>query len=665
MKKVFLIIVALLLPSFALGQTVLRGNAVPRMQLPKDVKSLDVKDYFIKQPKRIIGKIRSIRGTLIVVQTKTGKAYFAQRKDRLYAGDELHTLKKSKARVRLTTNDVITVSSKSRIVLDDLIDNPQKGKKRTSVNMIRGKAMFYVTRLFKYRNAETSVTTKTATLGVRGTKFGIEVKVADDDYSTSMPLYFADINGGAGLLAANGSPDEVTLVHGFDGTVDVTSTVDGSTQSVSQGQSLELGFSGAGVTHDSDPSVTAAFVAETELPPPADDDSGDEPADGATESGDPAGTNDDEAADDEPADDEPADDEPADDESAADEPADDEPAEGDMGDPDDPGDPGTPEDFGDSPDTIGPETPATPGLPVYSTEWEGSTDGEGFYSAALISTNVATGPVSNNASDDPIYISVDNITSSGSLLTHVLRDAQQADDNANEGTLRLQENNDSTMEATVDYFRPLSEGGPIQVEAPDKRTFTYHYSGAYGDYLEWGYWDNSSGFADGKIGDGGTTLWVSGKAIWHVEGHTTSPDAISHLASNNIQAHYSGGASGVIGDSAGSGTALSGSFSCDIDFGAHSITNFEVNVANNPTNTYKVFITEGSGTLSSSGDFTIFSVGAASVMGTYSGATVMDFTSTEYATGACFGNKAEAVGGIWGGNNTGSHWATGEFHGQQ
>ena len=54
--------------------------------------------------------------------------------------------------------------------------------------MLRGKVMFYAVRLFKYRTASMSVKTPTAVVGVRGTKFGVEVRMMGADVAQSTPL---------------------------------------------------------------------------------------------------------------------------------------------------------------------------------------------------------------------------------------------------------------------------------------------------------------------------------------------------------------------------------------------------------------------------------------------------------------------------------------------
>ncbi len=67
----------------------LRGNAVPRQSLPSELKSFDVVDYYVPLKKvKPIGRLQSMRGTAIVIHKNKKQAYFAQKRDKLYKGDQ-------------------------------------------------------------------------------------------------------------------------------------------------------------------------------------------------------------------------------------------------------------------------------------------------------------------------------------------------------------------------------------------------------------------------------------------------------------------------------------------------------------------------------------------------------------------------------------------------
>jgi hypothetical protein len=61
------------------------------------------------------------------------------------------------------------------------------------VSIFRGKAMFFVVKLFKFRKTAASVNTPTAVCGVRGTKFGVEVTQEGSKSARAIPVYLADL----------------------------------------------------------------------------------------------------------------------------------------------------------------------------------------------------------------------------------------------------------------------------------------------------------------------------------------------------------------------------------------------------------------------------------------------------------------------------------------
>lgn len=191
-----------------------RGQGVTSVQLPEELRALTVQKQFIRGQGVPVGKVRKIRGHLIIRHGNSSEAYFAARGDNLYAHDELFTLGKSRVRIRFTTADIVNMGADSRIRVDELVDDRRNRRKKTRMSMLRGKAMFYVMRLLKYNQVDTSVRTPTAVCGVRGTKFGIIVRKKTDLWS-SMPLYLADASGTPPpnyLLADNGGGEDIETV---------------------------------------------------------------------------------------------------------------------------------------------------------------------------------------------------------------------------------------------------------------------------------------------------------------------------------------------------------------------------------------------------------------------------------------------------------------------
>jgi len=267
-----------------------RGQGVSADQLPEELRALTVQKQFMPGEGAPVGKVRTVRGHIVVRHGNSSEAYFAARGDNLYAHDEIFTLSKSRCRIRYTTADIVTMGANSRIRVDEIMDDRAAKQKKTRMSMLRGKAMFYVMRLMKYNKVDTEVRTPTAVCGVRGTKFGVIIEEKTGLLSMDgMPLYLADASGNPlrDLLAANEGGSIQTTVITYDGTVMVFSTRDGTSQNVGAGQSVTVGPDGAGPVGPADPAQSQGLDDDTN--PDGNSGSGDGD-DGGGDTGGDAGT---------------------------------------------------------------------------------------------------------------------------------------------------------------------------------------------------------------------------------------------------------------------------------------------------------------------------------------------------------------------------------------
>lgn len=234
-----------------------RGKSIDAGLLPEELKSMQIEDKFIKSNESDVGTIQKASGQVIVMHKDSNKAYYAITGDAVYQQDVFYTLKDSRCRIRFKTEDIITMGENGKIIVEEISEDSASKEKKSVMSMLRGKAMFYVMRLFKYKKISASVKTPTAVMGVRGTKFGVEVRKAGEkiaDISNESLIY----------LAENGSGNFETIIHGFDGTVDVTSNADGSSNAVGAGESLFVDNLGAGNVEPTDPDIANQFIQQTE-----------------------------------------------------------------------------------------------------------------------------------------------------------------------------------------------------------------------------------------------------------------------------------------------------------------------------------------------------------------------------------------------------------------
>ena len=211
-------------------------SKAPANMLPTELKGVDVKDYYIGPGAKDAGMIQTVIG-YVVVAREGNRAYYAAPGDRLFEKDIIYTLKGSRCRFQMNGQDVITMGENTHLGIKTTETNPQAQTKTTVFSMLKGKAMFYALRLFKYRNTSMTVETPTAVSGVRGTKWGVEVTEVADAGSkgrASLPILVADNSPDGGFrhlaswedfsFGSGTRANYVTTILCFSGTIFTGST---------------------------------------------------------------------------------------------------------------------------------------------------------------------------------------------------------------------------------------------------------------------------------------------------------------------------------------------------------------------------------------------------------------------------------------------------------
>lgn len=237
-----------------------RGAAIPIDQVPERLKKLDIKDYFIPSDFNRVGIIHAIRGTVVVIHKATGEAYFGMEGDYIHENDALETLDKSRCRLRLFNEDVISMAPDSNLAVDEVAFSRKKRVKRSFFSMLKGKVMFYSSRLFSFKKSYARLKTPTAVVGVRGTKFGVYVYWEDGEKQAKGPIQVADLGNDMGMYLAKVGPGEggksYTRAHFEDG--------DGYVD----GKDVPAGFtydSKTDETNPTDPTYAKDFEEETSV----------------------------------------------------------------------------------------------------------------------------------------------------------------------------------------------------------------------------------------------------------------------------------------------------------------------------------------------------------------------------------------------------------------
>jgi hypothetical protein len=246
-----------------------RGNAVPKNMLPAELKNAAVYDYFLESGEKGVATIAAKDGKVIVAKADLKQAYFAAAGDKLFEKDVIFTLKKSRCKFQLVTEDLVSLGPQSRLIIKEVVDDRDNQSKSSSFGMAKGTAIFHTVSVSRYFKQSMEAESPTAVSGVRGSKFGMEVKPAKGKSSAAMPpVMVADASGNGFLYLAYAKKeqdDSVTVVHGFEGKVEVKSKKDDSIQFLNPGQSIEATIKGLSKIFDTPAKAIEQFMNNVDI----------------------------------------------------------------------------------------------------------------------------------------------------------------------------------------------------------------------------------------------------------------------------------------------------------------------------------------------------------------------------------------------------------------
>lgn len=118
--------------------------------------------------------VKSVSGEARLI--KNGVERAAQKGDKIEVKDKIKTLKNSNLSLIFSDNTVVTVGQNSEFSVDEYLFEPSEKKGRFGGNLQKG-SLACVTGLIAKMNPESmKMQAKTATMGIRGTYFLIEVE---------------------------------------------------------------------------------------------------------------------------------------------------------------------------------------------------------------------------------------------------------------------------------------------------------------------------------------------------------------------------------------------------------------------------------------------------------------------------------------------------------
>ena len=569
------------------------GPALDKM--PAELSGVKVQPRFIPLEEKAVGWVQKVVGRAVALHQQLGQAYLAAKGNQAYRQDVFFTLADSRCVIKFTSQDLIALGAQTRLSILEYLDDPSRGEKKTVTKLLKGKALFYVLPLLKYKNRSFRVETPNAVAGVRGTKFGVEVLPAATTQA-GLPLLLADASGRTPLrLAAAAGGGVLTRIYSFQGSVRITSILDGASHMLASGQYVDIGPHGMGMPRFMPPGMVNRFLGgvlpgggmggqgwqgsrrRRRQPPSPPGNPGEDNAhrdlSGNDRSGDISRTltgrtiintqyNS---------------------------------GGGGGGDGDGGGGGG-----GDNPEPTPTPTPS----PSPSPQPSDNLSGKGYFTMLL----------KNNAGTLARMWASSEVQNFGGSSTYAHAVARS-------GWLRAA--------SGFTYLTTARINSTVSLDSTDYDIDVHRIGG--NSTLEWGWWES----AEKNITDGTTTYTMLDRG-YYVSGSPTS----NMLSSGNYS--YSGTAGGRFFD----GTDLSGNVSCVVSFSNSVLTNFDLQVSNGTTGAGQrsVTIDDGNGTLNGSS----FSVDLTSATTAKLNKDGTDYPIDSYRIqGSFYGSSAAKMGGVW------------------
>lgn len=118
-----------------------------------------------------VGRVLLVQGDVVIMHVDKTRGYRAERNSPLFKGDTLVTREKGRIRFTLNDDSIMTMASRSKLVLSQSVFEPKKKSRFSFLKMDTGKVRFFVKKMLNFRRSEFKVRTPTTVIGVRGSDF--------------------------------------------------------------------------------------------------------------------------------------------------------------------------------------------------------------------------------------------------------------------------------------------------------------------------------------------------------------------------------------------------------------------------------------------------------------------------------------------------------------
>lgn len=161
-------------------------------EVRKIIRDSDINNDYLPGSGTPIGKVRKVYGKVFIVHEDMKAVYVAQNDFALYAGDTLTTKETGRITLVLKDDSVLTLAPGTTMVLNESVFDPTAKKRSALVNLVNGKARFFVKKFADFQYSTFNVKSKSSVVGVRGSDFIIE-QVGDKTIITALGMTILEV----------------------------------------------------------------------------------------------------------------------------------------------------------------------------------------------------------------------------------------------------------------------------------------------------------------------------------------------------------------------------------------------------------------------------------------------------------------------------------------
>ena len=137
-----------------------------------------------------IGGISELRGTGEITRADSSETLTAELNSDIFSYDDVRT-GNGRMAIQFVDDSILKLTEHSKVVIDKFIFDPDPSKSQMAFNMASGTARFITGKLGMINKENISITTPTATIGIRGTDFTTTV----DELGRSLVILLPDEDG--------------------------------------------------------------------------------------------------------------------------------------------------------------------------------------------------------------------------------------------------------------------------------------------------------------------------------------------------------------------------------------------------------------------------------------------------------------------------------------